>query len=188
MLVYIQWTRQNPQGWEPYDIQKSVDIRQLPSKDEPVGGETIDDEPGWIHGIMIQGVSLVGFDHYHPRINPDNPLLVDLVAWNDDPTDFPPGMRWAVVWSFANPRTDPRPGMGLNTEQYLKVYDEQGRTAGWYGNNTTGGPVEYLPWTDFVVPSTSNLNRHGIWVDDTLHQAHLSAQNASEHDWREWVV
>jgi len=204
-------------GWQSYDITKSVDVRKLPDKPEPVGGEVIDAEPGWVAGVNVQGVSIIGFDHFHPRINPTDPLLIDIVAWNDDPSDWPPGNRWAVIWSFANPRTDPRVGDRMNTEQYLTVYDEQARTPGWYGESTTGGDVTYLPWSDFVVPADSRLNRHGIWVpsecencphtiddhaggtgslctfDDcagygSLWQRHSDAMAATRHGWREWLT
>lgn len=214
--IYIAWTKANPVGWEPYDIEKSVDVRKLPDKGEPTApfdpSAADADDPGWVAGVNIQGVEIVGFDHYHPRINPTNPLLIDIVCWNDDSADWP--QPWGIIWSFANPRTDPRVGNRLNTEQYCAVY---GNDAYLPGATTTGGPVTHDPWSSFVVPSDSNLNRHGIWVssdcescphaaddhvggtgsacthDDcagyaSLWQRHMDTLRATQHGWREWIA
>ena len=212
MLVYIQWSRANPVGWEPYDITKSVDVRKLPSKPEPTGGEVLDDDPGWMHGIMCQGVTVMGFDHYGPRMAG---ARIELVCWNDDPVDWPSPDRWAVVWGFENPRLDPAVGNRTNTAQWLTVYEE---TPGSHphGDSTTGGPVVYDTWANFSPPTVANLIRHGIWVpsdcencphtaDDhgtstgsactfadcagyaSLHQRHMDEMTASQHGWREWI-
>lgn len=184
MRIYIAWTLANPVGWEPYDITRSVDIRKLPSKPVPTGGEVIDQTRGWVAGVNVQGVSIIGFDHYHPRINPTDNRLIDIVAWNDDPVDW--SYPWAVVWSFANPRTDPRVGQRLNTEQYCHVYGDDNYLA---NDTTTGGPVLHSPWSSFVVPSDSNLNRHGIWVTDpVLWELHLVRMQNTNHGWREWIA
>jgi hypothetical protein len=212
MRLYIAWALANPVGWEPYDIVRSVDVRKLPDKGVPTGGEVIDDTRGWVAGVDVQGVQMVGFDHYHPRINPTNPLLVDIVCWNDDPVDWP--SPWAIIWSFANPRTDPRVGNQMNTEQYCAVY---GNAAYLPNDSTTGGPVAHHSWADFVVPATSNLNRHGIWVPSdcencphasndhvggtgsactfadctgyaSLWQRHMDMMRDTQHGWREWVA
>lgn len=169
MRIYLQWARANPVGWEPLDVTKTQDIRSLPQKGEPTAPfdplAPDANDPGWLQAVNVQGVTILGFDHLAPRMNPTNPLLIDIVAWNDDPVDFPVGMRWGIAWSFANPRTDPRVGNRVNTEQYLAVWDEQGRPAGWYGESTTGGDVVYDTWANFDAPGPANMVRHGIWID-----------------------
>ena len=87
MKIYVQWTLANPQDWSPVEVVKDPDWRTLPKKNEPVGGEVIDDNPGWVYALNVQGVRFSSFDHYSVRFAPlENALLV--TVWND--------LRWAI--------------------------------------------------------------------------------------------
>lgn len=155
--------------------------RTLPKKPQPVGGEVIDNTPGWPYAVNIQGVIFSGYDHYAATIT--NKRLV-VYVWNDDPDDFPtPDDRWACVWSFGPLAPDARHGGALNTDQLLTVYAGANVTALWEGRSTSGGPVTVLPWADFTPPA-ENVTRHGIWLPDPLHEAHRQRQSA--HGWQEW--
>jgi hypothetical protein len=193
VLVYLSWARANPVGWEAHEVTKSQDIRSLPNKGEPTAPfdplAPDADDPGWLVGVNVQGVAIIGFDHIGPSIGTDGRILIH--AWNDDPVDWPD--PWGITWSFANPRIDERVSGGMNTEQYLTVYDsllgQSGHEVGYYGKATTGGPVTYLPWADFVEPGPANLVRHGIWITDpVLWELHLVRMQQSSPGWREYIV
>jgi len=181
MRVLVQWTKASPEDWVELDVRNSGPFRRawenLPAKQVPVGGETIDNTPGWIYNVNIQGVEFAGFDHYTGRPLDNG---VEVTAWNDDPVDYPPGQRFAHVWTFLPLRPDPRYGGQLNTEQYLTVFDERVPSP-HSGQMTSGGPVIVRPWSEFVVPSTKAI--HGIWVPDTLAAAHRSVR--SLRGWRD---
>ena len=191
MNIYLCWARANPVGYEALDVTKSQDIRGLPNggvPSAPFDGNASDaDDPKWLVGINVQGVDIIGFDHIGPSIGSDGRILVH--AWNDDPADWP--SPWGITWSFANPRIDPNVGNVLNTEQYLTVYDSLLGQPGArsMGTSTTGGPITYLPWTDFVAPGPANLVRHGIWITDpVLWELHLVQMKQTRPGWREYIT
>lgn len=174
MRVLVQWTKANPEDWIELEVGNTGPSRKawdnLPAKPMPVGGETIDNTPGWVYAVNVQGVEFAGFDHVTGRPTATG---VEITAWNDDPADYPVGQRFAHVWDFRPLRPDPRYGGQLNTEQYLTVYDERVPSP-HQGQSTSGGPVIVRPWSEFVIPSTKAI--HGIWVDDSLVEAHRSAR------------
>ena len=106
---------------------------------------------------------------------------VAITAGNADPADGPAGTRWAQAWTFDKPRHDPKVGGRMNTRQLLTVYREG--TAPYLGASTTGGPIEYRPWSEFVAPADGV--KHGIWTPDDLNERHFRAQ--AIHGWREWA-
>lgn len=181
MKVLIQWTKANPEDWIEVDVRNSGPFRRawenLPAKPLPVGGEAIDNAPGWLFTINVQGVDFSGFDHLTGRPTDTG---VEVTAWNDDPDDYPPGERFAQVWDFRPLRADPRYGGALNTEQYLTVYDERVPSP-FTGQVTSGGPVVVRPWSEFVIPTTRTI--HGIWVSDELAASHRNVR--SSRGWRE---
>ena len=176
MRLYVQWATNPPTDWVPVNVTSYGKWRGLPTRPEPRGGEPIDATPGYVHSVMCQGVSIQSMDHYHVR-RAGSALVV--TAWND-PEDWPPGTRWAQRWTFGKLRNDPRLHV-LNTNQRLTVYRE-GDTPDM-GESTTGGPIEYKSWSDFV-PPTDGV-RHGIWLPDDLNERHFKAR--SIHGWREWA-
>lgn len=180
MRLSIQWTLGTPGDWIDLDLLPNGPARRLwenlPTKPVPKGGETIDHQPGWLFNLNVQGVEFEGFDHCTARPLDNG---IEVTAWNDDPEDYPPGQRFAHVWTFLPLRADPRYGGQLNTEQYLTVYDE-GMPSPHEGHSTSGGPVVVRPWSEFVVPTTKVI--HGIWVSDELAAAHRAAK--TERSWR----
>lgn len=182
MKVYVQWSLADPQDWQLLDMATIQAWRNLPKKPVPVGGEVIDNTPGWPYAVNVQGVLLYGWDHWAAAIV--NKQLV-VTVWRDDPDDLPPEEFVAQVWTFGNLRPDPRYGDELNTDQLLTVYAGANVAPRWEGKSTTGGPVTVLPWADFVPPTEQNT-RHGIWLPDALDQAHHARE--SIHGWQEWAT
>lgn len=180
MLVLVQWTLANPSDWEQLQVTRDADWRRQPSKPEPSGGEVIDDAPGWVYALNVQGIEFHGYDHYSVSANGAG---LDVTVWNDDPVDYPVGSRWASRWTLLVPTLDGRYGQ-INTRQTLTVYDERSPSP-WLGQTTSGGPVTVLPWSDFAAPA-ANMSRHGIWVDETLRAAHEAVR--TRHGWREWIA
>lgn len=178
MRVLIQWTRANPTDWEVLEMTSNTQWRQQPKKAEPVGGEVIDNTPGWVYGLNVQGIDFSGYDHYAVAMNGAG---LDVTIWNDDPADHAGEFR-AMVWTLLLPTYDARVGE-INTRQSLTVY-EQISPSPWEGVTASSGPVTVLPWTDFSPPQ-ANMTRHGIWVSDTLAAAHRAAR--SLRGWREWI-
>lgn len=187
MRVLVQWTKANPEDWVELDIRDTPQLRRawerLSSKPEPQGGEAIDNNPGWIFDINVQGVLFAGHDHYSVGLITSPEFGIRVTVWNDDPEDYPPGERYAQVFEFFEPAPDPRYGGQVNTRQRLTVYDER-IPSPWEGTKTSMGPVTVRPWSEFVPPSNA-LTRHGIWVDDSLLDQHKAVR--SSRGWRDWV-
>lgn len=178
MIVSVQWTLASPSDWVDIDLAaKGKGARawlQLARKAEPTGGETLDDEPGWLFDVVVQGVHLYGFDHVAGE-----PLDSDglrFYGWNDDVTDPEASpYRWGEVWEFYPPAPDPAHGGQLNTQQRKTVFTED-EAERFTGQATTLGPVEVKPWSQWVAPP-ENLVRHGIWVhDEVLWRRHFEVR------------
>lgn len=183
MKVYIQWAMSSPEDYVAYELDRIQNVRGLPKKALPIGGEVLDNLPGWLADMVVQGVSFAGWDHVSVAFPGGGALSV--IGWNDDPVDFPEG-PYAHVWTFYSPAPDPRYGNAINTRQSLTVYtDVPEQVAHWTGQATTMGPVTIRPWSDFSVPA-SNVTLHGIWQADTSYEAHRAVRTA--HGWREWVA
>ena len=182
MRLYVQWTLAAPGDWVAIDMTRDPHWRTLPKKPEPVGGEVIDQSPGWVMALNIQGVIFGGYDHYSVRYSDVDGALI-ATGWNDDPVDWPPGTREAYEWTFLPPAPDARLAGRFNTVQTCRVFTEQFPHA-WEGSNSSGGPNLVLPWSSFTPPQ-ANMTRHGIWVSDTLLMEHFAAR--TPHGWREWL-
>lgn len=182
MLVYVQWAKATPGDYEAYDLSRIAQVRNLPKKPEPVATAILDNVAGWLADVVVQGISFAGFDHLSAAFPATGVLRV--LAWNDDPVDYPEG-PWAMVWDFHDPAPDPRYGGQVNTRQFLTVYtDRADLAAHWAAQTTSGGPVTVLPWAQFPTPA-ANVTLHGVWVEPTLYEQHRAARTL--HGWQEWV-
>lgn len=189
----MQWSLATPRDWVQFDLGASGASarawRNLPKKAAPVGGEVIDEQPGWLYDLCIDGVMLGGYDHYSAApVTVDGAAGVDVTLWNDDPEDWPAGTRHALVWRFLPPAPDPRFGGRLNTRQWLTYFIEPNAPqADRVGEGeTSGGPIAWRSWTEFVAPP-ANLTVHGVWLPSELEQQHLAARRPLV-SWREWVA
>ena len=179
MKLLIQWTTDPPTDWVEHEITKAVDLRKLPDKGVPTGGEIIDSAPGWVAAVNLQGVIFDGWDHYHGDLVGTG---LQVTVWNDDAADPSFTVYMAQQWTFLIPKHDPII-VGPNTDQLLTVYDD--RTPSPYeGQTTSGGPVTVLPWSSFTPPDDAFV-RHGINVEDAYWDQIRAARTT--HGWREWV-
>ena len=181
MKLLIQWTTDVPTDWTEYDITSVQDIRSLPSKPEPTGGEIIDGTPGWVFALNVQGVTFTGFDHFSGDITGDG---LAIIAWSDDAADVNFQGYLAHVWTFLLPKHDPFIN-AVNTDQRLDIYTDTNPER-FANQSTSAGPVIVHPWADFTVPKPANLVRHGINVEDSLADAHEAARTA--RGWEEWAL
>lgn len=187
MLLYVQWTKAAPEGWVSIDLTDPRAWRNLAKKAEPSGGEAVDNSPGWPFALCLQGIDFSGFDHYSAGALNDAILGkgVRVIVWNDDPEQFTPLERYAMVWDLYEPAPDPSVAGGVNTRQKLTVYTDDPRLVTAYAVvTTTLGPVVVRPWSEFVKPREQDT-KHGIQVSDQLAAAHTALR--VRHGWREWV-
>lgn len=175
MKVDIQWTLNNPAGWVEIDVRSSGPLRKawenLPAKPVPVGGEVIDNVPGWIFDINCQGIHFGGSDHY--AIEPVSGGL-RITTWNDDPEDYPVGTRTATRWTLLDPAFDSVVNQ-VNTRQSREFWADD--LVRW---------PDALPYAEFVPPAAA-ITRHGIWVTDEKAQEHLVVRGPSR-SWRDWIL
>lgn len=188
MKVYVQWTLKNPQNWVELDLNTASGVQRwanLPKKPEPVGGEALDNFPGWTFDINIQGVCFYGFDHV--ALEPIALGGVRAYGWNTDIEDPDPQVRpyrWGEVWDLYPPAPDPNLGGQINTRQYKTIYSEV-EAPDFVGQRTAAAPVDLREWSDFTSPADA-LTRHGIWVPDEENwKKHFEVRD--QHGWREWV-
>ncbi len=182
MRVYIQWAKADPGDYVSLDLTRIQQVRSLPKKPVPTGQPTLDNNEGWLADVLVQGVSFSGVDHLSCAFPSDGSF--EVMAWNDDPEDYPDGPE-GYVWRFFNPTLDPRYGE-VNTRQLLTVYTSvPALIANWTGQSTSGGPVTVRPWSEFVIPP-SNVTFHGVWQTDPLFELHR--QRRTPHSWREWIA
>lgn len=177
MKILIQWATSTGKDWTEYD---SREWNKLPTKPVPTGGEWIDNEPGWINQINVQGVVFSGNDHYAvERINNGG---IRVTVWVDDEEDIASGAsidKMAEVWTFYPLRPDKKMGNAINTVQE-KV---------WYGTKKVRDElwadivdVDIRPWEEFTTPDTKFV-KHGIWLPDDVFAQHIEA--ASMVTWRD---
>lgn len=170
--ILVQWASEIPQDYEEITLGQ---WQGLPYRPVPRGGEHLSPR-GYIRDVIVDGVSFAGFDHV--SVEPASSGAIQVTGWNDDPEDH--ATPQAFVWRFFPHRADNRFGRS-NTYQLLTIFaDEWDRLQNLA---TTGGMVELRAWGDFVPPSEA-VTRHGIWLSDELHAAHLRA--ARSVSWREW--
>ena len=133
------------------------------------------------HGLNVQGVVFDGADHYAVRNLPAGGI--DVFCWYDDPSDWPPGQRWARVVTIQPLAPDARFAGAINTAQRHVIYAEPViravMTAAYAGNPI----VRVRPWSDFTPPQAKTFN--GQWVAGMHHEAHCTARSIC--GWREWT-
>lgn len=174
MKVLVQWANAAPSDYIEID---STEWATLPRKPVPVGGETVDNTPGWLFDVMVQGISFAGADHYHVKDVAGGGVKV--TAWWDDSEDQPPDQFKAEVWTLLPLAPDPRLGGAINTRQSRVIYAAPGMMARLNKNVEN---TEFRPWSEFVPPDHAC---HGIWVPDRNVPRHEDAQ--TPHGWREWT-
>lgn len=199
MKVLVQWSKAGPGDWEEVD---SSAWAGLPSRPVPAGGELIDDAPGWVTALNVQGVEFTGYDHYAVEELADGSGGIRIIVWNDDPEDqdlaavrrirqdqgpFPRGF-YGQVWTFFPLAPDPALGGVWNTQQTCEWFAEAGEVSEYFSGRLPGFPSEppipVRPWGELPVPASASV-RHGVWMPPGLMDAHLRAQ--SRRGWREWT-
>ncbi len=173
MKLLLQSTLSTPQDWVDHDHTAWAG---LPKKPAPTGGETINDAPGWCHGLNVQGV-IFQADHYHLLGIPDG---LRVTMWNDDPAFNPLGMRYARVRDFLFSVPDSRLGGAINTRQSQVIFAESGIASRF---TPAAQQTTVRDWALFTPPALDVM--HGIGVTDGLHRDHLAAR--TPHGWREWT-
>lgn len=174
MRVLVQWATTTVTDWVAYDITRIQDVRAMPKKPAPSDSPLIDDQPGWIAALNIQGVVFTGYDHIGFGMV-GGALLV--YAWNDDPEDFPVGTRWGQIWTI--PNLGPARGVAVNTNISVVWYCEPNALP------VQMGLTDFQPWSAMSFPNANNTI-HGVWVSDTHWDALAAAR--SMRGWREWIA
>lgn len=186
MKVGVQWSLAQPRDWTDIDLTVSGPgarrWRDLPKRPVPRGGETIDNQPGWIFAAVVDGVVFAGHDHLAFAPHPGGG--VEVWCWTDDLADDETDYRFGEHWLIHPHRPDPAFGGQVNTHQVKTVYAEDlVDMARFFPQSTSGGPVELRPWSEWPAPDEA-LVRHGIWLDEALMRSHLVV--ARPRSWREW--
>lgn len=174
MRVLIQWATATASDWVEYNFTSISQIRAVPKKPVPSDASTLDNAPGWISAVNIQGIEFTGYDHIGFALS-GGALVV--TCWNDDPEDFPVGTRWGQVWALQPPAPDPAFGGQVNTRQSVIWYGEAQSDPALAG-------VPVLPYAQMVKPHQNNTI-HGVWMSDGQWAALEGAR--SQRGWREWV-
>jgi hypothetical protein len=185
LKILVQWTLANPRTWDEYDVEQIALLPKKPLREGDIAAphELIDDQEGWVHALIVQGVSFQGYDHYGVEQLPEG---VVITGWADNAVRGPDKF-YACQYVIKPPAYDSKIN-GLNTCQWVTYYGADG----WLAENaerleyckTTRGPVVVKHWSEFFPPPFENTF-HGIWVDDDLHEQHRSLQ--TPRDWREWI-
>lgn len=171
MKIAVQWTKANPTDWEFID---SADWGTLPAKPVPVGGEVIDNTPGWVTAVCIQGVT---FEMDHISVM-DLPLVngCKVFSWYDDTDDTPASDHIAVIHDFLPLAPDPAIGGRYNTRQTFE---------GFGGSRVRQNSQAFnKPMQQFN--KNPNLHElHAINMPDELYAAHKAARTPLW--WRDWT-
>ena len=175
MKLLVQWATKHPKGWVELD---SSEWDALPKKPDPIGGEVIDDEPGWLSNVCVQGQCTGSADHVAVEHLDDS---VRVTLWNDDPEDYEPGQYFARVLTFHPLKPDLALGGAINTDIDSVMYAGADRFKELEAVDFADTAVR--PWSEFVPPPES-ITRHGIWLTDELANAHRPL--AVPPSWREW--
>jgi hypothetical protein len=174
MKIYVQWATKTAKDWIETD---SSLWSTLARKTQPVGGESIDETPGWLSQLNIQGNVIQGFDHYHLKDNPDGSITMTI--WNDDPVEWA-GKEYAQRWIIHPVEPDLSiPGNPPNTRIFQTWYRQE-----IPANASEYYRVSFLNWALFVSPPAAEVI-HGIWLSDVNWRKH--EQIASFHKYQEWT-
>lgn len=193
-FVLVQWARLHPRGWESVPVGQWHALARRPV---PVGGEVLDDSPGWVNRVCVQGVNGAA-DHYHVQTLPRRGLRLTL--WYDDPDDYPPEMWFAQVRDFWPPErvTSDAPGAEMhgsrwNTVQPTPIFYCGDKIGEMFARENADRDLR--PWDEFVPPADAH---HGIWLPQDLHEeherligAHPAQTNAERVErlrgWMDWI-
>jgi len=179
MKILLQWSLATPKGWVEID---SAEWSHIPKKSEPLGGQVVDNAPGWIHYLNVQGVVFTA-DHYAVEDLDDASGGIRVTMWNDDPEDYPEGEKYARVFTFLPLAPDPQFGGAWNTRQSKVIYAQ---TAVLARMTKPSKNTQFRPWEEFVRPP-ERPTRHGIWTDNALNVAHVALSVGQPRGWREWT-
>lgn len=162
MLVLVQWAQSQPGDWVEIDSEK---WHTLALK---AHGSKVDNAPGLIAAINVQGVIFAGFDHCH--VEPIAGRGCRVTTWRDDDSD-------PVAWEFLPLAPDPAVGGRYNTHQRRVVYcDHAERRALYLDTEKT----EVRTRGEWKAPKGASV-RHG-GVTDEKHRSAVSSRG-----WREWT-
>ncbi len=164
MRVLYQPTQDSPEDWKSVD---SRDWGSLPPMD--------------CHGLNVQGLVFDGADHYAIRNLPSGGIKV--FVWYDDPSDWPPGQRWARVVTIPLLGPDAALGGAINTGHRHVLYAEGGIKPILQAAYRDSPLVEVRDWADFALPQAKRFE--GRWVSDAHHEAHCGVRTVC--GWREWT-
>jgi hypothetical protein len=170
--VLIQWAKRNSSGWEEIDLSRdALAWKKLPKKEQKRIFD-LDQTPGLIEAVNIQGVVLEGFDNY--AISPGLDGVIEAVAWREGE---------AQAWVFHPPGPD-RTGL-VNTKQMLTIYAGSALERHYRSLDleTTGGQVVILPIQAFT-PPPAEVTRAGV-RRGSLDRSHQWSR--TQVGWREWV-
>ena len=182
--MFVQWAKANPQDWA---LSNAEVWGSLNAKIDPVGDVSLagfgigdvllDNAPGWVFAVNIQGVVFDYYDHYHVA-QADTTVVV--TAWRDDAIIFPEGIKQADVMTFLEPAFDNKTGQ-VNTRQTLIIYAQPDNS--WWTRGCPCGEITVEPWANFVAPITGV--KHGIYLSDAKWDEHLASRTL--HGWNEWT-
>lgn len=116
MKLLVQWATAHARDWTEID---SADWAGLPKKSVPVGGELIDDVPGWLFDVCVQGMCSGTGDHVAVEHLGDS---VRLTVWKDDVEDYTPDELFARVLTFHPLKPDAKLGGAINTDIESVIY------------------------------------------------------------------
>jgi hypothetical protein len=173
LKLYLQWAKATPEDWFPVDISRVAQVRNLPKKGIPTASSVLDNTPGWLCGLNVQGIDFSGYDHTAVEVVGDG---LRITGWQDDTEDFG-DTRWATEWTLMPPAPDPALGGRMNTVQSRRIWATPD-AAVWFPG------VDVLPWSEFTPPAT-NLTLHGVWMSNDLYAAHQAVR--THRGWREWL-
>lgn len=198
MKVLVQWATNPPSNWVEVD---SADFANLPKKPEPPedrkptcdsdgkvtafeGGDVvIDDQPGWIHRICVQGISFLG-DHIAVV---DQGSYIEVIVWNDDPDDRKKQEFCADVWRLYPDIIDQIYQEGNESYRFKGFLQERSLFLGSAltkpNDMTSGGRTKVKAYQKFIAPDVLVV-RHGIWLLDSLA---TELNKVPIPSWKEWL-
>lgn len=180
MKVLVQWSFRNATGWVEID---SSQWPSLPSKPTPGPASNLNNQPGWIAGLCVQGIVFDGMDHYAIEELTDGSGGIVVTGWNTEVTANTPSDRLeAYAWTLLPLAPDPELGGQLNTRQSRVVHAAPAQLA-MYQNFGPLANTDLRPYANFAPPGQA-ITRHGIQMADADWQAHVAARTV--HGWREW--
>jgi hypothetical protein len=181
LKIYVQWALRNVRDYQLRDSSEwsSLPFKADPQLSGPTGDSLLDNAPGWLAGVGIQGIDFSGYDHTVVEDLQDGSGGILVSVWQDNLTTNPPGSRFAQVWTILPLAPDDRFGGALNTRQTQVIYTEGAIPPMPWPQGTV-----YAAWSGFSAPLA--LARHGIWLSDAKYTQLVAAR--SSRGWREWAA